>query len=285
MKQLKFAKNSKIAAVAAAALLCAAVAHSATAARTGPVVWKLKFTEDFKGNSLNKKLWTRIEKGTSDWNRHMSGREDLVAVKDGQLVVYGVKNNDTGADPRSVLTGGVSTKGLFAMKYGKIEVRCKLEGQKGAWPAIWMMPEKPSDPWPRCGEIDIIERLNYDNFVYHTAHSEWTQSHQNDPPRGGTGKIKADDWNIYAVEWSPERIVWKVNGKRTHSYERKSLDVAKYPWTEPFYLMIDMQLGGSWVGPVDESTLPVAMYVDWIKFYSAWRDGKQFSEFIRPSAL
>ena len=273
------------AAVAVVAAACAISACEALGAAEGAVSWKLKYTEDFKGDALNKELWTRIESGTSDWNKNMSGRADLVSVKGGILTVYGVKNNDLGEDPRRVLTGGVMTKGLFAMKYGKVEVRCKLKAQKGAWPAIWLMPERPSAGWPQCGEIDIIERLNFDDFVYHTVHSGWTQGHPDDPPKSGKGAIRPDGWNVFGLEWTPEEIVWRVNGKRTHSYARKGDDPARYPWTEPFYLMIDMQLGGSWVGPVDESTLPVAMQVDWVKFYSGSRNGKQFSEFVRPSRL
>lgn len=251
-------------------------------AGNAPVVWKLKFTEDFKGKDLNEKLWTRIGAGTSDWNRNMSPRPDLVAVKDGQLHVYGVKNDDLEADGRSVLTGGISTEGRFAVKYGKVEVKCKLEAQKGAWPAIWMMPEAPSAGWPDCGEIDIIERLNFDPFVYHTVHSGWTAAHKNDPPSSGKGAIKPNGWNVYAIEWTPEQIVWKVNGKVTHKYAKVGDDPARFPWTEPFYLMIDMQLGGSWVGDVDEKTLPTAMHVDWVKFYSGSRGGKTFTEFLNP---
>jgi hypothetical protein len=57
-------------------------------------------------------------------------------------------------------------------------------------------------------------------------------------------------------------------------------DPARFPWTTPFYLMIDMQLGGEWVGAIDESTLPTAMHVDWVKFYSGSRSGKTFTEFL-----
>ena len=127
------------------AILSVACASACLAAKpengNSAVVWKLRFTEDFKGKSLNEKLWTRIDVGTSDWNRNMSLRPDLVAVRDGQLHLYGVKNDDLAADGRSVLTGGVSTKGNFAVKYGKVEVRCRLEAQKGAWPAIWMISD------------------------------------------------------------------------------------------------------------------------------------------------
>ena len=127
------------------------------------------------------------------------------------------------------------------------------------------------------GEIDIIERLNSDDFVYQTVHSGWTAKNPNNPPKGGRGRINPTGWNIYALEWTSEKIVWKVNGVETHSYARVGDDPARYPWTEPFYLMIDMQLGGSWVGDVDESTLPCKMYVDWVKYYGAFQDGKKIS--------
>src|SRR5258706_4896218 len=47
-----------------------------------------------------------------------------------------------------------------AWKYGKIEVRAKLPGGRGIWPAIWMLPEGfNGEGWPSCGEIDIVEHI------------------------------------------------------------------------------------------------------------------------------
>ena len=243
---------------------------------TGPLKWELKFTEDFKGTRLNPKLWKRIEDPpqgvkSPDWKKNISARADLVEVKDGQLHLYGVRNEDRSSDPRAVLCGGVTTQGLFNMKYGKIEVRAKLEANKGAWPAIWLMPQ-----------IDVVERLKFDPFVYQTVHSGWTAKNKSKPPSSGKGKIKADDWNVFAMEWTPTKIVWRVNGALTHSYPKVSDEQERWPWTVPFFLMIDMQLGGAWVGAVDESTLPVAMHVDWVKFYQLSQGGKRISEFTRP---
>ena len=241
--------------------------------------FKLRFTENFKGPEINKRLWSRIEGGMKgpDWIKYMSLREDLVYIKDGVVHLKGVVNDKLDEDERPLLTGGIDTCGKFSLKYGRVEVKCRLHGQRGAWPAIWMMPVKCPLGWPKDGEIDIVERLNNDDFVYQTVHSGWTQNHPNDPPRGGRGKIDRDDWNIYAIEWYPEKIVWKVNGKETFSYPKIGDDPMRYPWTTLFYLRIDMQLEGAWVGKADRSTLPVEMEVDWVKFYSLWRDGKQLT--------
>ena len=276
-------------ALTAVATAAAAAKRGKTAAEKTPagdaLQWKLAFTEEFKGKKLNPKLWTRIDawSKTVDWVKNMSLRDDLVQVSDGQLHVYGVKNDDRAADTRAVLTGGVMTKGLFNLKYGKIEFKMKLEGQKGAWPAVWMMPETGVRGWPNDGEIDIVERLNNDDFTYQTLH--YGNGSAKDLSHGGRGKIKREDWNVYGLEWTPDFIAWTINGEQTFIHRRgENDDELKYPWTTPFYLMIDMQLGGNWVGGVDESTLPVAMHVDWVKFYHGYRGGKKFSEFTNLAA-
>ena len=290
-RQFRHGAIAPIIAVSAAMLafnaVFAAPSARARASRAAPKPsWKLKFTENFDGARLNERLWSRMDGNPAgpDWQKNLSLRPDLVEVKRGELIVRGVKNDDTSADPRRVLAGGITTKGLMNMKYGKVELRVMIEGQKGAWPAIWMMPEKPIGIWPACGEIDIMEHLASDKFVYQTVPSTWTQSHPNDPPRGGTGPIKPGDWNVYALEWTPERIVWRVNGKETHSYPKMGDSRERWPWDQPMYLMIDMQLGGQWAGQVDESTLPVEMRVDWVKLYQLSIDGKRVSEYTRPGS-
>ena len=264
-----------------------AFAASAEIAPSGPYTFQLKFTENFNGSELNPKLWRRIEGFPgmgADWRKNMSLREDLVEVKGGILTLKGVRNDDTSADPRRLLTGGITTDGLFGMKYGKLEARIRLVAKKGAWPAFWMMPVSSPNGWPNDGEIDILERLNFDPFVYHTVHSAWTKKSPGDPPSSGKGKIKPDAWNVYALEWTPDSLVWKINGRAMHKY-RKTLnaDHERWPWDAPFYVMLDMQLGGKWVGEVDEDALPAIMQVDWVKFYQLSQGSKRISEFSRPN--
>ena len=248
-----------------------------------PIAYRLAFTENFNGRRLDPKVWQRIPAGRPDWNRNMSLREDLIVVTNGICSIRGIRND--GKDPgdtRAVLTGGIMTKDKLVLQYGKVEFRMKLEnGQQGAWPAVWMMPQTTVRGWPNDGEIDIVERLNSDDFVYQTLH--YGNGTERDLMHGGRGKISNGDWNVYALEWTPDEVVWLVNGQRTFGWKRQpGDDDLKYPWTTPFYLMFDMQLGGSWVGKVDESTLPTAMHVDWVKFYQALRDGKPIGGFARP---
>ena len=81
-------------------------------------------------------------------------------MRKGKLVLRGIVNQTLPNDTAPYLTGGVYTKGKKAFSDGRIEICARLNAAKGAWPAIWMLPENAK--WPSGGEIDVMERLNDD---------------------------------------------------------------------------------------------------------------------------
>ena len=234
--------------------------------------WQMVWHDEFFGPKLDEHRWSRIpstqgEKRCVDWNRYTSAREDLVRIEDGKLVLRGVANADTNADPRPYLQGQVWTRGKHSFCRGKIEIKAKFEDQKGAWPAFWMLPDKGA--WPDGGEIDIVERLNADPFVYQTCHSAWTHTKkQNEnPPSGGKGAIRQGEYNVYGLEWTTNALIWSVNGKETFRYPRTDADPTQWPFVTPYYILLDQQLEGEWVGKADPKTLPVDVWIDWVRIY------------------
>ena len=229
------------------------------------MVWK----ENFRGKSIDDSRWSKIPRGKSDWKRYMSDHESLYELKGGKLILHGVENKGTAPeDTARFLTGGIFTKGKFAIRYGKVEVRAKLEAAQGVWPAIWMLPEKGS--WPDAGEIDIMERLNHDDFVYQTVHTHYTHTlnEKKNPPHTAKAKINPDGYNVYGVEILPDKIVFSVNGKVTHTYPKIDTDKeGQFPFGTPYYILIDMQIEGAWVGKANIEELPVKMMIDWVKVY------------------
>jgi len=266
-------------------LFCAALGLLAAGAVAAPdVQWKLKYTEDFNGRALNTRLWQRISPSPHPppWQRYLSTREDLARVEKGVLQLRGVVNEDKSGDPRDYLCGGIWTKDRLAVKYGKIEAKVRFEDQQGAWPAFWLLPQKSVRGWPLDGEIDIFERLNGEQRVWQTIHSGFSQKNPGaEPARFRTASIKPG-WNVYALEWSPDKIVWKVNGATTHTYPRVANAADQWPFTEPMFIILDMQLGGDWAGAVDAATLPVTMEVDWLKIYVGKIGTRQVTELTRP---
>lgn len=231
--------------------------------------WQLVWEENFEGNSLNETYWSKIPRGKSDWNNYMSPSDSCFALRDGKMILRGIKNDFLPQDTARYLTGGIYTKDKKDFEYGKIVIRAKLNGAKGAWPAFWMLPSERKR-WPDGGEIDIMERLNYDNIVYQTVHSYYTVTLgiKDNPPYSGTNHFNPEGFNTFSVAIYPDKLVFAVNGMHTFTYPKIATDKKQqFPFGKPFYLLLDMQLGGSWVGKVEEADLPVEMEIDWVKFY------------------
>ena len=231
------------------------------------LVWEDDFTRD---GFLDTSKWVRCERGKSDWARHMTIDDAGFEVKGGSLILKGISNTNP-ADPVKVLTGGITTKGKFDFTYGKVEIRAQLGCIKGAWPAFWMLPSssKPG-PYAHNGEIDIMEHLNFDDFVYQTIHSHYTLGlgEKTNPKYSATARHNPGEFNIYGLEWYPDTLVFTINRKATFTYPRiKTAKEGQWPFDKPFYLLVDMQLGGNWVGAIDYSQLPVQMEIDSVRIY------------------
>ena len=233
--------------------------------------WKLVWAENFDKEMLDTTVWSMIPMDEFDYQSTLSHNERCYEMRDGQLILRGIVNEGFQKDSSAYLTGGIWTKGKQTFKRGRIEVRAKMEGVQGAWPSIWMLPnDSERHLWPQGGEVDIMERLNHDTFVYQTVHSLYTHElgHTDNPPSGTIVSVKPDEFNVYGVDFWPDSLVFHINGVHTFTYPRIDTDhKGQFPFDVPQFLLIDMQLGGTWVGEVDPTGLPVEMAIDWVKHY------------------
>jgi beta-glucanase (GH16 family) len=232
--------------------------------------WELVWEENFDGNSLDETIWSKIPRGTSDWDNYMSSYDALYAVKEGNLILRGMNNTVLPNDTAPFITGGVFSQGKKTFGLGRLEIRAKLNGAKGSWPAFWMLTDEA--PYPDGGEIDIMEHLNYDNIVYQTVHSHYTINlGMKTPPNGSSGPIDLNDYNVYVVEKHADSLCFFVNDTHTFTYPRIQTDKeGQFPFADyRHYLLLDMQLGGRWVGAVASEDLPVEMHIDWVRFYES----------------
>jgi beta-glucanase (GH16 family) len=115
-----------------------------------------------------------------------------------------------------------------------------------------------------------MEHLNFDDLIYQTTHSYYTLElkQKDNPPHHGTAKVNIDQFNTYGLEWYPDSLVFTLNGRETFVYPRvDGVDPSQWPYDQPFYILIDQQLGGSWVGEVNPEDLPVHLIIDDVKVY------------------
>jgi beta-glucanase (GH16 family) len=233
--------------------------------------WNLIWEDSFTTKDLDTSKWSIIERNNADWGNYMSSNKELIRIKREKLHLGGIVNNKREGDTVPYLTGGIMSKGKFAFKFGKIEIRAKLEQAQGAWPALWMLADQPQyGSYPRNGEIDLMEHLNYDSIIYQTVHSYYTLNlgNETNPLSSSTSRVDSAKFNTYAMEWFSDKLIFSLNGKQTFTYPKlEDGDPSQWPFDQPFYILMDMQLGGKWVGKVEPKDLPVKMIVDWVRVY------------------
>lgn len=232
--------------------------------------WELVWIENFDGAELDTIIWGYMKRGRDDSRKYHSSNPNCYELKNGKLILKGIVNPDLQSDTAKYLTGGITTEGKKAFPPGRIEIKAKIGSAEGAWPAFWMLPFKMEKGWPTDGEIDIMEHLNFDKFVYQTLHSSYTKSKQNTHPINYTkSPLNMDDYNVYRVDILKDRVDFYVNDNLMLSYPNmiEFYGDEQYPYFRDWYLMLDMQLGGKWAGPLNHLDLPVEMEIDWVKYY------------------
>ena len=226
------------------------------------LIWEDNFERE---DIFSTGIWSKIPRGVYDWNNTMSEDDSLFEIKNGVLVLSGKENPNREKDTVQYITAGIFTKNKKYFENGKIEIRCKLDAVQGSWPAVWLLPKEGK--WPTGGEIDILERLNFDSFVYQTVHSTYTKKGIKGHQNSITAPILSNEFNVYSVEIDANELRFFVNNQLTFIYPKIVGEEEQFPFNRAYYLLIDMQLGGEWVGKVTPFNQPVKMYIDWVRFY------------------
>lgn len=242
--------------------------------------YNLKWEDQFEGESLNRDDWN-VELHDPGWvNNELQSYVDSpenIYLQDGSLVLKPVENmNEDGSV--SYTSGRINTQHKHDFKYGLFEARVKVPEGQGFLPAFWMMPtdENLYGQWPRCGEIDIMEVLgnntdtSYGTIHYGNPHSESQGSYTLDE-----GSF-SEEYHVFDVEWEPGKISWYVDGKLIHTEdnwysatEGQGEITYPAPFDQPFYIILNLAVGGNWPGNPDDTTdiKNSAYYIDYVKVY------------------
>jgi len=165
----------------------------------------------------------------------------------------------------------LNTRGHLEQAYGKFEARIRLPSGKGIWPAFWLLGSNIDDVgWPRCGEIDILEMAGSEPFrVDASLHGPGysgiealTRSHDL-----ADGQKFADAFHTFTLEWTAKGMRWLVDGEVFHVRTPQGLAEFERDWVfdHPFYVIINLAVGGLYDGSPDASTrFPAQMAIDYI---------------------
>jgi beta-glucanase (GH16 family) len=170
--------------------------------------------------------------------------------------------------PCQYTSARLKTEGLFTQAYGRFEARAKMPTGKGLWPAFWMLgADIATVGWPACGEIDILETIGTDIGTNHgSLHAPGYD------PTGtsslGSGQSFADAFHTFAAEWDPGEVRFYVDDQLYETQVQGALDGGTWTFDQPFFLLLNVAVGGAWPGSPDTTTtFPQTLLVDWVRVY------------------
>jgi beta-glucanase (GH16 family) len=215
--------------------------------------------------------------GNKELQTYTQSRENSFVVADPEatdghaLVIKAVKS------PTGYTSARLKTHGKFATGPGvRIEARLKLPKGQGIWPAFWTLGDNiDTVPWPACGEIDIMEMIGHQpGTLYGTLHGPgYSGKHGlNHSTQLPAGQTFGDAYHVFAVDWKKDRIDWLLDGKVYASVSPATLPAGS-KWVfdgPPFYILLNLAVGGAWPGYPDDTTMfPQEYRIDYVRVYKS----------------
>jgi len=270
-----------IASMIAAMLSCSGDEQVVT--KLNQLVMQDEFDIDGAPNSA---IWGYdIGTGTNGWGnnelQYYTDRTQNVTVQNGYLLITARKESYMGS---AYTSARLLTKGKFEQTYGRFEARMRLPWGQGIWPAFWMLgADIDTNPWPGAGEIDIMEyRGQQPTIVLGSVHGPGysggeaiSKSYELKNDRFDTG------FHVFGIEWGPDYINFYVDDVLYNQITPADVPLSdpdplnpsdkpkpKWVFNKPFYILINLAVGGSFVGsPNPETVFPQTMLIDYVRVY------------------
>jgi len=275
---IKFAASQ---AISLSGLLLLLVACDGGSGLDAPVEnWTLIWADEFDAAQIDPEKWYFESGDGSQYGIPGWGNNELqwylpnnAQVENGKLVITAREEASNG---KSYTSGRIDTRDRFSVRYGRIETRIRLPGGQGIWPAFWMLPAgNVYGAWAASGEIDIVEAVNLgaagNNSVHGTIH--YGGEAPANVSSGDEYVVPTDvtaNFHVYAIEWDATEIRWYVDDVLYLTKTDWSTTAAAFPapFDQPFGMLFNVAVGGTWPGSPDASTVfPATMEVDWVRVF------------------
>jgi beta-glucanase (GH16 family) len=240
--------------------------------------WQLTFRDEFDSTELNRDKWETCYASPSlthgeDVRNHNNCEQQYYtdnawSLDKGILKLIASKDSTHG---KPYSSGMISSHKFFSQEFGYFEIRCKLPGGKGFWPAFWLLPvshknKVPKYFWPP--EIDALEAFgDYPTQIFQTTHIARNYSDGGGVPLRSVGIFydAADDLTVgfhnYGVVWNKQEIIWYLDGVETF---RTNDHV---PFGQPMFIVANLAVGCIAGNPSSESVFPNSFDIDYIRAY------------------
>jgi beta-glucanase (GH16 family) len=247
-------------------------------ARWPHLIWQDNFTGP-AGASPNPEKWS-FDTGGSGW-----GNDELESYTSrpvnaeldghGHLVITARRETYTGSEgvTRHYTSARLQTLDELRFKYGLVEARIEIPSGVGLISQFWALGSEAYDSstaWPGSGEIDTMEvRGSQPTVVEGTVHGPWSWARHGVSASASSSTSLASAFHVYGMEWTPRQIRFMLDGAVYQTITPADLPAgAAWPFRHPFFLLLDLAVGGEWAGsPTPTTPFPARMIVDWVRVW------------------
>jgi hypothetical protein len=232
--------------------------------------WKVVFEDDFTSDKLDTEKWmTRYYWGdkligdayalegdkafpTDGKNIEISG-SILKIVTRKEKVTGKIWKQPFGFVPQEFdySTGLISSAKSHRQKYGRIEAKIKVNFAKPVSFNFWMASEN------NLPHVDVLKLSDKKSKVDMAHHFGDLKKGAESRSADFSGLDVSQDFFIYSLEWTRDRLVWKINDVVVNEQSSNIPD-------EEMYLVFSSGMSGK----VNDSGLPASMEIDWVRCYS-----------------
>jgi beta-glucanase (GH16 family) len=252
--------------------------------------WRLVWSDEFNEPGLaNPDKWG-YETGfvrNNEAQYYTRARKENARVENGMLIIEARKEhwpNSSAASPKKArgrsrggeaanyTSASLTTQGKAGWTYGRIDVRAKLPGGRGTWPAIWCLGTDITQVgWPACGEIDIMENVGFEPELIHATVHTSTREKRGHTSKGDKTSCPdaAEAFHVYRVDWDAQKMDFYMDDQKYFTYSKEANAAAAWPFDKEQYLILNLAIGGAWGGQkgIDEGIFPRKYVIDYVRVY------------------
>lgn len=171
----------------------------------------------------------------------------------------------------------IKTSNKLGFQYGRLEARMKVAPGEGTWPAFWLLGADLLDgnPWPECGEIDIVETRGVEPGL--TSAALHGPGYGKGSGVGGTYQSPtplSDAYHVFAIDWKKNQVDFYIDDHLITSETPNSVKPSRWVFNHEFFLILNLAMGGEFAGQIDPAINQTKLLVDYIRYYSVDGVGK-----------
>ena len=260
------------------------------------------WSDEFNGNAIDTTNWG-FEKGFVRNEEHQWYQPDNATCANGILTIEArrekksnpgyIAGSNNWRSKRGYIeytSTSMRTRNKHQWKYGRFELRARIDTAKGYWPAWWSLGVNKR--WPGNGEIDMMEFYRgkiLANIAVAGENPRVAHWFSNTKPVASFAPGWKDQFHTWRMDWDEHGIALYLDDVLLNYQPQEKLynrDGSGFkPFQQEHYLLINLAIGGMNGGDPSKTTFPLKYEVDYVRVLQKIREKFTDVKTYRPVSI